>query len=97
MKTALLAAAAAAIVLSTGTAFADSGYTSKRAPFGWGKTYHSHSRVTPYEREQIREAAQHLRAVKARAAYNGHVSFVERIKIQAAKNRLTNTIQSARH
>jgi hypothetical protein len=97
MKTALFAAAAAAIVLSTGTAFADSGYTSTRAPFGWGKTYHSRSRVTPYERMQIRDAAANFRAVKARAAYNGRITFVERIKIQAAKNRLTNTVQSARH
>jgi hypothetical protein len=97
MKTALLAAAAAAIVLSSGTAFADSGYASKRAPFGWGKTYHSHSRVTPYERAQIRDAAAHYRAVKARAYANGHVSFVERIKIQAARNHLANTVQRARH
>jgi hypothetical protein len=97
MKTALLAAATVAIVLSSGTAFADSGYTSKRAPFGWGNTYHGHSRVTPYERRQIREAAYHLRAVRARAYANGHVSFFERIKIQAAKNRLANTIQRARH
>ena len=96
MKTALITAVAA-LVLSSGVALADAGYTSKRAPFGWGKTYHSHSRVTAYERHQIRDAAYNLRAVRARAQANGRVTFVERIKIQAAKNRLTNTIQSARH
>lgn len=97
MNKTLFAAAVAALALSSGAALADSGYASKRAPFGWGKTYHSHSRVTPYERAQIRNAAAHLRAVRARAYANGHVSFVERIKIQAARNHLANTIQRARH
>jgi hypothetical protein len=96
MKTAIITALAA-LTLSSGVALADSSYTSTRAPFGWGKTYHSHSRVTPYERYQIRESAAHLRAVRARARADGHVSFVDRIKIQAAKNRLSNTIQRARH
>ncbi len=92
-----LFAAAAALVLTSGAALADSGYASKRAPFGWGKTYHSHSHVNRHERAEIRDAAHHLRSVRARAHYDGHVSFGERMRIQAAKNHLANTIYRARH
>jgi hypothetical protein len=92
-----LFAAAAALVLTSGAALADSGYASKRAPFGWGKAYHGHSHVTRHERAEIRDAAAHLRSVRARAHYDGHVSFGERMRIQAAKNHLANTIYRARH
>ena len=97
MNKTLFATAVAALVRSSGAALASPSYASKRATVGWGKTYHSTARVTPYERAQIRKAAAQLRAVQARAYANGHVSFIERMKIQAARNHLANTIKRARY
>jgi len=112
MKTALLAVAAAAVVtLSSGAAFADSANTSTWRPHGSqaGKIYRASPRVVVHHHHDYRPvyrpvyrpgpvamSAAEL-AAKRRAAFaDGRVTFIEKIKLNAAQRRHEALVRSYR-
>lgn len=110
MKTALIAAAAAAltVTISSGAAFADS-VSTLRQPFGPTqtpkkvRTYHhyEHRDYRPtyrpvYRPSPIRESAAELAEKRRDAFADGRISFFEKIKLNAAQRRHEALVRSYR-
>jgi hypothetical protein len=112
MKTALIAAAAAAltVTISSGAAFADTVNTSTWRPFGTqaGKIYrvtprvvHHHHEYRPayrpvYRPSPIRQSASNLAEKRRDAFADGRLSFIEKIKLNAAQRRHEALVRSYR-
>ncbi len=112
MKTALITAAAAAVAMtfSAGAAFADTVNTSTWRPHGTqaGKIYratprhvHRHHEYRPayrpvYRPSPIRESAADLAERRRDAFADGRISFIEKIKLNAAQRRHEALVRSYR-
>lgn len=112
MKTALIAAAAAAVTMtfSAGAAFAETANTSTWRPHGTqaGKIYRGTPRVVHhyhdyqpayrpvYRPSPIRNSAANLAERRRDAFADGRISFFEKIKLNAAQRRHEALVRSYR-
>lgn len=112
MKTALIAAAAAAltVTISSGAAFADTVNTSTWRPFGTqaGKIYratprvvHHHHVYRPtyrpvYRPSPVQTSAANLAEKRRDAFADGRITFFEKIKLNAAQRRHEALVRSYR-
>lgn len=107
MKSALLAAAAAvAVTLSSGAAFAETVNTSTWRPFGTqaGKIYRASPRVVVhrhvyrpvYRPGPVQISAANLAEKRRDAFADGRITFIEKIKLNAAQRRHEALVRSYR-
>lgn len=89
MKTTILTAAAAALMLTSGAALAHPGkhHSSPGYKSGYSHIVKHHRGVSPAQRAAIARSAANLAALKRRALRDGRISARERVQIRNAERR----------